>query len=158
MATTAEIPIPPALVNEAKLYFQCKIKELQTWQEISEETLCLHRETYISYTMRIKRPSSRKRKKKQITGTFAITMSGQLLPMQLIYQGTMDCCGMSRIPQTIGVTSQKQYNISWCFSHMLRKGKLSLSCLKIKYLCLYLMLLKAKSPIKILNLTKRIIV
>ena len=31
MATTAEIPIPPALVNEAKLYFQCKIKELQAW-------------------------------------------------------------------------------------------------------------------------------
>ena len=31
MATTAEIPIPLALVNERKLYFQFKIKELQAW-------------------------------------------------------------------------------------------------------------------------------
>ena len=65
---------------------------------------------------------------------------------------------ISRIPQTIGVTNEKQYSICrWCFFHMLRKGKLSLSSLKIKRPCIYLMFSKAKSPIKLLNLSKRII-
>ena len=45
----------------------------------------------MSYRRRIKRPSNRQRKKeKQITGSFTITMSGQFLGMQLIYQGTTD--------------------------------------------------------------------
>ena len=31
MATTAKIPVAPALLSETKLYFQRKIKELQAW-------------------------------------------------------------------------------------------------------------------------------
>ena len=41
---------------------------------------------------------------------------------------------------------------------MLRKGKLNLSYLKIKRPCLYLMFSKAKPPIKLLSLSKRILV
>ena len=67
--------------------------------------------------MRIKRPSSRKRKKKQITGTFAITMSGQLLPMQLIYQGTMDCC----LPK--GVEFINDWNVTNTANHWSNESK-----------------------------------
>ena len=39
MATTAKIPIAPALLSETKLDFQRKIKELQAWHEIPENLI-----------------------------------------------------------------------------------------------------------------------
>ena len=39
MATTAKIPIAPALLNETKLNFQRKIKQLQAWNKISENLI-----------------------------------------------------------------------------------------------------------------------
>ena len=39
MATTAKIPIAPALLDETKLNFQRKIKQLQAWSEISEDLI-----------------------------------------------------------------------------------------------------------------------
>ena len=118
--------------------------------------------------MRIKRPSSRKRKKKQITGTFAITMSGQLLPMQLIYQGTMDCCLAK------GVQFSNDWNVTNTANHWsnelkaiqyflvlfpyVEKRKVELKLPDDQISMLLFDVLMAKSSIKILNLTKRIIV
>ena len=39
MATTAKIPIAPALLSETKLDFQRKIKELQAWHKIPENLI-----------------------------------------------------------------------------------------------------------------------
>ena len=41
MATTAKIPIAPALLNETKLNFQRKIKQLQAWNKISENLIII---------------------------------------------------------------------------------------------------------------------
>ena len=100
MATAAKIPIAPALLSETKLDFQRKIKELQAWHEIPEDLIINFDQTPLPYVCTGKctyqtqgapnAPLVGKGKKKQITGTFTITMSGQFLPMQLIYQGTTD--------------------------------------------------------------------
>jgi len=85
MATTAKIPIAPALLNETKLDFQRKIKELQAWHEIDQTPLpyiCTGKRTYHKQGSS-NVPLVGKGKKKQITGTFAVTMTGQFLPMQL---------------------------------------------------------------------------
>ena len=102
MATTAKIPIAPALLNETKLDFQRKIKELQAWHEIPEDLIVNFDQTPLPYVCTGKRtyhkqgssnvPLVGKGKKKQITGTFAITMTGQFLPIQLIYQRTTNRC------------------------------------------------------------------
>ena len=67
--------------------------------------------------MRIKRPSSRKRKKKSITGTFTITMSEQFLQMQLIYQGTTDRC----LPK--GVEFPDDWNVTYTTNHWSNESK-----------------------------------
>ena len=105
MATTAKISIAPALINEKKLDFQQKIKSLQAWK-IPEDLIINFDQTALPYVCTRKRtyhiqgasnvPLVGRGKKKQITGTFTITMTGQFLPLQLIYQGTTDRCGVSR--------------------------------------------------------------
>ena len=102
MATTAKIPIAPALLSETKLDFQRKIKALQAWHEIPEDLIINFDQTPLPYVCTGKRtyhvkgasnvPMVGKGKKKQITGTFTVTMTGQFLPMQLIYQGTTNRC------------------------------------------------------------------
>ena len=49
MATTAKISIAPALLNETKLDFQWKIKELQAWHEIPEDLLINFDQTFLVY-------------------------------------------------------------------------------------------------------------
>ena len=102
MATTAKSPSAPALLNETKLDIQKKIKELQAGHEIPEDLIVSFDQTPLPYICTGKRtyhkqgssnvPLVGKGKKKQITGTFAVTMMGQFLPMQLIYQGTTNRC------------------------------------------------------------------
>ena len=93
MATSAKIPIASALLSEAKLDFQRKIKKLQSWHEISEDLkinfdqaplthVCTGKRTYHTQVAS-NVPLVGKGKKKQITSTFTITMSGQFLPVHL---------------------------------------------------------------------------
>ena len=49
MATTAKTPIAPALLSEAKLNFQPKIKELQASHKISEDLIINFNQTPLPY-------------------------------------------------------------------------------------------------------------
>ena len=95
-------------------------------------------------------------------------MSGQLLPMQLIYQGTMDCCLAK------GVQFSNDWNVTNTANHWsnelkaiqyflvlfpyVEKRKVELKLPDDQISMLIFDVLMAKSSIKILNLTKRIIV
>ena len=121
MATIAKIPIALVLLSETKLDLQHKIKELQAWHKISEDLIINFDQTPLPYVCTGKHtshtqgasniPLVRKGKKKQITGTFTITMSGQFLPMQLIYQGTTDHC----LPK--GVEFPDDWNVMYTTNH-----------------------------------------
>lgn len=97
IATTEKIPVAPELLKEAKLSFQQKIKTLQA--SLPEDLILNFDQTplfYVcsaSHTLHKKGGGGGKRvplvgkgEKKQITGTFTVTMSGLFLPMQLIYE------------------------------------------------------------------------
>ena len=97
MATTAKIPIVPALLNKTKLYFQRKIKEFQAWHEIPEDLtinfdqtpvlhVCTGKRTY--HTQGASNAPLVGKGKKANYSTFTIAESGQFLLMQLICQGT----------------------------------------------------------------------
>ena len=78
------------------------LKEMQAWHEIQEDLIINFDQTPLSYICTGNRtyakkgssnvPLVGKRKKKQITGNFRITMSGSFLPMQLIYKGPTSRC------------------------------------------------------------------
>ena len=55
MATTAKIPVAPALLSETKLYFQRKIKELQAWHEFPEDLIINFDQTPLPYVCTGKR-------------------------------------------------------------------------------------------------------
>jgi len=102
MATTAKVPIAPGLLKEVKLDYQRKFKSLQAWHDIPEDLILNFDQTPLPYICSTKHtlevqgtknvPIVGKGKKKQITGTFTISMSGTFLPMQLIYQGKTNRC------------------------------------------------------------------
>ena len=99
-ATTEKTPISPGLLREAKLHFQHKIKQIQTWHNIPDELIPNFDQTPLSYicspnhTLHFRGakivPLVGKGKKKQITGIFTCTKSGLFLPMQLVYEGKTD--------------------------------------------------------------------
>ena len=127
MAATAKIPIALALLNEFKFDFQRKIKEMQTWHEIPEDLIINFDQTplpYISTGNRTyaKKGSSNvplvgKGKKKQIAGTFTITMSGSFLPMQLIYKVTTNRC------LTKGVDFPTDFDVTYTANHWSNESK-----------------------------------
>ena len=127
MANTAKIPIAPALFNETKLDFQRNIKSLQAWHEIPEDLKINYDQTPLPYICTGKRtyhtqgasnvPLVGKGKKKQITGTFTITMTGQFLPLQLIYQGTTDQC----LPK--GVEFPDDWDVTYTANHWSNESK-----------------------------------
>ena len=102
IATTARIPVAPALLAETKLDFQHKIRESQSWHSIPEDLITNFYQTPLPYvvtgnstlneTGTKSLPLQGKGKKKQITGTFAVSMTGDFLPMQLIYEGKTPRC------------------------------------------------------------------
>ena len=102
MATTAKIPIAPYLLSEVKLDFQRKFKSLKAWHNKPLDLIINFDQTPLPYvcssnnTLEVKGKSSvpikGKGKKLQITGTFAISMTGEFLPMQLIYGGKTPRC------------------------------------------------------------------
>ena len=126
-ATTAKIPIAPALLNETKLDFQRKIKSLQAWHEIAEDLIINFDQTALPYVCTGKRtyhtqgtsnvPLVGKGKKKQITGTLTIPMTGQFLPLQLIYQGSTDRC----LPK--GVEFPDDWDITYTANHWSNESK-----------------------------------
>ena len=77
--TTAKIPIAPALLNEAKLNFQRKIKEFQAYYEIPEALIINFNQTLYVYTGKrtYHTPGASTclyfEKEKKITGTYTIT-------------------------------------------------------------------------------------
>ena len=94
------------------LHFQCKIKEFQAWHEIPEDLIINFAQTSLPYDFTGKRTyhiqgTSRKRKKKQITGTFSITISGEFLPMQLIYHRTTDHYLLEGVEITVTYTANR---------------------------------------------------
>ena len=99
-ATTEKIPVSPGLLKEVKLNYQRNIKQLHSWHDIPDELIVNFDQTPLSYisspnhTLAEQGSSSvpliGKGKKKQITGTFAVTKSGEFLPMQIIYEGKTD--------------------------------------------------------------------
>ena len=127
MVTTAKIPIARALLNETKLDFQRKIKSLQTWHEIPEDLIIIFDQTALLYVCTGKRtyhtqgasnvPLVGKGKKKQITGTFTITVTGQFLPLQLIYQRTTDRC----LPT--GVEFPDDWDVTYTANHWSNESK-----------------------------------
>lgn len=56
-------------------------------------------------------------KKKQITGTFTVTMSGLFLPMKLIYEGKSPRC----LPQ--GITFPGNFNLTFTPNHLSNEDK-----------------------------------
>ena len=102
IATTARIPVAPALIAETKFDFQRKIRQLQSLHSIPNDLIINFDQTPLPYvvtgnsTLHEKGaqsvPLQGKGKKKQITGTFAVSMTGDFLPMQLIYEGKTPRC------------------------------------------------------------------
>ena len=107
MVTTAKIPVAPGILKEAKLGFQREVKTLQTEFSVPEDLILDFDQTpltsvcSLSHTLQQKGSTSLpligKGKNKQITGTFTVTMTGEVLPMQLIYEGKTPRC----LPQGI---------------------------------------------------------
>ena len=102
LGTTCKLPVAPGLLKEVKLGFQRKIKQLQVWHNIPDELIVNFDQTPLSYVSSSKHtlhfkgqksvPLIGKGRQKQITGTFACTMAGDYMPMQLIYEGLTDRC------------------------------------------------------------------
>ena len=102
IANTARIPVAPALLAETKLDFQRKIRQLQSWHSIPDDLIISFDQTLLPYvvtgnsTLNEKGaksvPLQGKGRKKQITGTFAVSMTGDFLPMQLIYEEKAPRC------------------------------------------------------------------
>ena len=91
MATTSKIPIAQGLLKEEQLTFQRKIPALIKWHDISEDLVLNFDQTSLSYiTVGNNTPDfggaksipvKGKGKEKQITGTFAVSVTGRFLPM-----------------------------------------------------------------------------
>ena len=127
MGTTAKIPVAPGLLKEEKLKFQRDIKTLQQQYDIPDELILNYDQTPLSYvcapnhTLHTRGeaniPLIGKGKKKQITGTFTVTKSGDFLPMQIIYQGKTIRCH----PQ--GVVFPEGFNITHTPNHWSNEEK-----------------------------------
>ena len=97
MAMTSKISIPRGLLIKEQLTFQQKIQALIKWRDIAKYLVLNFNQTpfsYITVGSNILEyegaksvPVKGKGKGKQITGTFAVSSTGRLLPIHLIYAG-----------------------------------------------------------------------
>ena len=107
MATTAKIRVAPGILKEAKLGFQKEIKTLQTEFNVPDDLILNFDQTPLTYVCSSSHTLHQKGstsvpligmgKKKQITWTFTVTMTAELLSMQLTYEGKTPRC----LPQGI---------------------------------------------------------
>jgi len=96
-ATTAKPLVAPGLIKEIGLTFYNEINEIVHAHEIPPEMIINIDQTPLPFVLISKYTLDKKGSSRvsvpgtseyrQITGTFAITMSGSFLPIQLIYQG-----------------------------------------------------------------------
>ena len=94
ITTTTRIPVAPALLEETKLHFHRKIRQLQSWHSIPDDLIISFDQIPLPYVVTDNStlngkgaksvPLQGKGKKKQTTGTFAVSMTGDFLPMQLL--------------------------------------------------------------------------
>lgn len=101
-ATTAKPLIAPGLIDEMGFSFYKEINELVRWFNIPKELVINIDQTPLpfvlisSYTMEEKGnqcvPVSGTTDYRQITGTFGVSLSGDFLPIQLIYKGKTHRC------------------------------------------------------------------
>ena len=97
MTMTSKMSIPPGLLKKEQLTFQQKIQALIKWCDIAKYLVLNFNQTpfsYITVGSNILEyegaksvPVKGKGKGKQITGTFAVSSTGRLLPIHLIYAG-----------------------------------------------------------------------
>ena len=117
-ATTAKPEIAPGLIDEIGFSFFKEINDLVGWFNIPKDSIINIDQTplpYVlvsSYTMeeKVKQcvPISGTTDYRQITGTFGVTLSGEFLPIQLIYKGKTPRCQPNYIfPEEFHVTDGK---------------------------------------------------
>ena len=177
MATTAKIPVAPALLSETKLYFQRKIKELQAWHEFPEDLIINFDQTPLSYVCTGKRTCHTQNASNVPLVGKAKKVNYRYLHNNYVWAVSTNASHLSREHRLLTVKtcrvcrwldchlyransgsneSKAIQHLRMVLFHMPRKGKLSLSCLKIKRPCLCLMFSLAKLPIKLVNLSNRI--
>ena len=101
-STTAKPFIAPGLIKEIGFSFYKEIHELVKWFNIPKELVINTDQTPLpfvivsSYTKDKKGnqrvPIARTTNYRQITGTFGVSLSGDFLPIQLVYQGKIKRC------------------------------------------------------------------
>ena len=89
IATTDRIPVAPALLAETKPDVQRKIRHLQSWHSIPDDLIINFDQTPLPYVVTGKSTLNEKSaksvplqgegKKNQITGTFAVSVTGDFL-------------------------------------------------------------------------------
>ena len=127
IATTSRIPVASELLVEIKLDFQRKTSQLQSWYSIPGDLIINFDQTTLPYvgtgnsTLNEKGaksvPLQGKGKKKQITGTFAVSVTGDFLPMQLIYEGKTPRC----LPKD--VEFPKEFDVTFTPNHWSNEEK-----------------------------------
>ena len=101
-STTSKPLIAPGLIQEVGFSFFKEIFEVVQAQNIPPELIINIDQTPLPFVLISKYTMNKKGESnvpilgtadyRQITGTFAITLSGRFLPIQLIYQGKTDRC------------------------------------------------------------------
>ena len=100
--TTCKQPVFPGFLKEVGFSFYHQIDKIVSWCSIPSELIINMDQTPLLFFLvsnYILAPKANKTvlirncsDYRQITGTFAISMTGGFLPIQLIYQGKTDCC------------------------------------------------------------------
>ena len=98
----SKVKITVQNLEEMRYNFLCEIKAIVTMEEIPSSMILNWDHTGLKYvpvsSWTMAKQGSKKVSiagiddKRQITGVFAITLDGQFLPPQLIYQGTTSAC------------------------------------------------------------------
>ena len=100
--TTAKLTMNPALYDELAFTWKKKIAEKVFEHKIHNDLILSFDQTPLGFTCPAKTTFTEKNAetvpignlddKRQITGTFVVNLSGEFLPIQLIYTGKTDLC------------------------------------------------------------------
>ena len=118
--TTSKPAIAPGLIREVGFSFYKEIAEAVQADNIPPELIINIDQTPLPFVLISKYTMNKKGESsvpiqgtgdyRQITGTFSITLSGNFLPIQLIYQGTTDRCHPNYdFPKSFHVTHTKYH-------------------------------------------------
>ena len=125
MATISQIPIASGLLKEEQLTFQQNIRAVIKLLDIPKDLALNSDQTPLSYitvannTLEFEGtksiPVKVKGEGKQITGTFAVSGTGQLLLIQLIYTGKNKRCHLQ------GIEFPSGFDVTHSFNHWSNK-------------------------------------